>query len=230
MAANNSRTVLAFAAVLALAPVPAQATISRAMQFDDKVENAATIVLGKVVSQQSQWDASRTRILTRSTFQVEKTLKGMGGAPQITVVTPGGVVDGIAQEYVGIPRFAQGEEHVVFVRNTQSGPTVLYFEQGAYRVAENDRGDRIVHPLVSTAVLVDTQRGTAVAPERPRTLREFEGEVRAAQGRREAHRMKILKEQRQQASLSNQLRRNAPLVILALLGALIATWQFVKRS
>jgi hypothetical protein len=229
MAANNLRISLTFAAALALVPVTAKATISRAMQFDDKVENAATIVLGKVVSQQSQWDASRSRILTYSTFHVEKTLKG-ANAQQVTVITPGGVVGDVAQEFVGVPRFAQGDEHVVFVRNTKAGPTVLYFDQGAYRVAENDRGDRIVHPLVSNAVLVDTQRGTAVAPERPRTLREFEGEIRGAQGRREAYRMKMLEKQRQEASLTNQLRRNAPLVILALLGALFATWQFFKRS
>lgn len=229
MAANNFRIPLALAAALALVPVTAEATITRAMKFDDKVEKAAAIVLGKVVSQQSGWDANHTRILTRTTFQVEKTFKGTQGQ-QVTLVTPGGVVGDIAQEYIGVPRFAPGGEHVVFVRNTNSGPTVLYFEQGAYRVAPDDRGERIVHPLVSTAVMVDTQRGVAVAPEHPRTLREFEGEIRAAQGRREAYRMKMLEEKRQQASLGNQLRRNAPLVILALLGALFASWQFFKRS
>jgi len=228
MAANNFRIPLTLAAALALAPVTAQATISQAMQFDVKVEKAAAIVLGKVVSQQSGWDASNTRILTRTTFQVEKTLKG-GAAQQITLVTPGGAVGDIAQEYVGVPRFAQGEEHVVFVRNTSAGPTVLYFEQGAYRIAETDRGERMVHPLVSSAVLVDTQRGIAVAPEHPRTLREFEGEVRASVGRLQAHRMKMLQQQKQQASLSSQLQRNAPLVILALLGVIFATWQFFKR-
>ncbi len=229
MAANNFRIPLALAAALALVPVTAEATITRAMKFDDKVEKAAAIVLGKVVSQQSGWDANHTRILTRTTFQVEKTFKGTQGQ-QVTLVTPGGVVGDIAQEYIGVPRFAPGGEHVVFVRNTNSGPTVLYFEQGAYRVAPDDRGERIVHPLVSTAVMVDTQRGVAVAPEHPRTLREFEGVIRAAQGRREAYRMKMLEEKRQQASLGNQLRRNAPLVILALLGALFASWQFFKRS
>lgn len=228
MAANNYRLPLALAAALALVPVTAQATISKAMQFDEKVEKAASIVLGKVVAQRADWDANRTRILTHTTFQVEKTLKG-GNAQQVTLVTPGGVVGDIAQEYVGIPRFSQGEEHVVFVRNTKSGPTVLFFEQGAYRVEADDRGERVVHPLVSSAVLVDTQRGVAVAPERPRKLRDFEHEIRAANGRREAHRMKMIEDQRRQASLSNQLRRNAPLVILALLGALLATWQFFKR-
>ena len=61
------------------------------------------------------------------------------------------------------PRFREGEETCCsFV--TEVGATVLYLEQGAYRVNANDRGDRVVRPLVSNAVLVDTQRGQAVAP------------------------------------------------------------------
>ncbi|HYO75827.1 MAG TPA: hypothetical protein VE010_05140 [Thermoanaerobaculia bacterium] len=229
MASNNHRIALTFAAALALAPVVAEATISQAMKFDDKVENAAAIVVGKVVSQESRWDAEHKRILTYSTLQVEKTLKG-AGATQTTIVTPGGVVGDIAQEYVGIPRFQVGEEHVVFVKNTRAGQTVLYFDQGAYRVAENDRGDRIVHPLVTNAVLVDSQRGVAVSPESPRPLREFEQQVRETGKRREAYRMEMIEKQRQQASFWNQIQENKVLVILALLGAMLATWQFFRRS
>jgi len=228
MTSNNSRFALVLAAALALLPVTAEATIAQAMEFDAKVEKAASIVVGKVVAQRSQWDASRDRILTWSTFRVEKTLKG---APiqETTIVTPGGVVDDVAQEYVGVPRFAVGDEHVIFVRNTNAGPTVLYFEQGAYRVAQNDRGDRIVHPLVSNAVLMDTQRGVAVAPERPRTLREFEGQVRES-SRREAVRMKMIQQRKAEASFWGQIQRNKLLVALALLGALLATWQLLKRQ
>lgn len=229
MAINNSGLALTFAAVLALAPVAAEATISRAMEFDNKVENAAAIVIGKVVSQESRWDTANRRILTYSTLQVEKTLKGTQAA-QTTIVTPGGVVGNIAQEFVGVPRFRVGDEHVVFVRNTSAGPTVLYFDQGAYRVA-SERGERMVYPLVSNAVLVDTQRGMAVAPEHPRSMRDFESRIRASHERRQRYRMELIeRERKQQASFWNQVQRNKPLVILALLGAIIASWQLYKRS
>ncbi|MDQ3282748.1 MAG: hypothetical protein M3Q69_15200 [Acidobacteriota bacterium] len=174
-------------------------------------------------------DEANHRILTYSTFRIEKTLKGMP-AQEITVVTPGGTIGNIAQDFVGVPRFRQGDEHVVFVRNSTAGPTVAYLEQGAYRVVKDERGERMTDPLVSTAVLVDTQRGVAVAPEHPRTLRAFEQEVRDAMGRREVLRMKVLEEQKRQASIWGQLQRNKLLVSLALLGAIIATWQYLKRS
>lgn len=223
------RASLVLVALLALAPRPAQATIARAIEFDAKVENASAIVLGRVVAQESRWDEARNWILTYSTFEIEKTIKG-APAQRITIVTPGGTVGTIAQNVVGIPRFQQGDEHVIFVRNSRVGPTVLYFDQGAYRVAR-EGNDRVVTPLVSNAVLVDTQRGTAVAPEHPRSLREFEGRVRDTMRKREAIRMKMLEQsKREQASLWNQIQRNRLLVALALIGVALATWQVVKRS
>jgi hypothetical protein len=229
MATNNQRTALAFAAVLALTPITAEATISRAVKFDEKVDRAASIIVGRLVSQESNWDANRQRILTYSKFQVEKTLKG-SAAKEITIVTPGGTVGDIAQDYVGVPRFRTGDENVVFVRNTTLGPTVLYFDQGAYRV-DKDGEERIVTPLVSSAVLVDVQNGMAVTPESPRLLRDFEGSVRESINRRETNRMRMIEQKkREEATLWSQVKRNKVLVIVALLGALLATWQLVKRT
>lgn len=230
MTSNNQRTALAFAAVLAFMPVAAEATIARAVKFDEKVDKAAAIVVGKVVSQQSAWDAKHERILTYSKFQIEQTLKGVP-AQEITIVTPGGTVGDIAQDYVGVPRFNAGGEHVVFVKNTAAGPTVLYFDQGAYKVEKDSRGDRIVTPLVTSAVLVDSQRGAAVAPESPRSLRDFQGSIRESVRRREAVRMEMIEQKkREEASLWNQIKRNKLLVTIALLGVMLATWQLVKRS
>jgi hypothetical protein len=230
MVANNQRTALAIAAVLALAPMTAQATISRAVKFDEKVDQAASIIIGRIVSQESSWDAGRQRILTRSKIAVEKTLKG-SRAEEITIVTPGGTVGDIAQDYVGVPRFQTGDENVVFVRETRAGPTVLYFDQGAYRVEKNSGGERIVTPLVSSAVLVDVEHGVATAPETPRSLRDFENSVRTSIGRHEMNRMRLIdQKKREQATFWSQVKRNKTLVVLALLGGLLATWHLVKRS
>ncbi|HEX6085354.1 MAG TPA: hypothetical protein VF266_12565 [Thermoanaerobaculia bacterium] len=221
---------LGFAALLLLLPVTASATITRAVDFDEKVEHAASIVVGKCVAQESRWDATKNWILTYSTFTVEKTLKGQP-TQQITIVTPGGTVGNLTQDVIGVPKFQQGEENVVFVRNSQAGPTVLYLEQGNYKVRKDDRGDRLVEPAVTAAVMVDTGRGTAVQAEGPRKLRDFEGAVRDTVRRREVMRMQVLEQQKkEQASFWNQLQRNRVLVVLAVLGVLLATWQFAKRS
>jgi len=229
MASNNPRLALAFAAAVTFVPVAAKATIAEAMKFDDKVEQASSIVVGKVVKQESRWDESKRRILTYSTIQVEETLKG-NQAGQTVIVTPGGQVGDVAQAFVGIPRFNVGDEHVVFTRNTHAGPTVLFFEQGAYRVESDGRGEKIVRPLVSSAVLMDTQRGVAVAPEHARPLREFTKEVRDSGRRIEAVRAKMIEQQRAEASFWGTIKRNKLLVILALAGALLASWQLLRRQ
>lgn len=223
-----ARLPYSLAAFLILAPVAAEATIARAVKFDEKVDTAASIVVGTVVDQESRWDDQHKWILTYSTIRVEKTLKG---APEqeLTIVTPGGKVGTIVQEVIGVPQFREGEENVVFVRDTEAGKTVAFLEQGNYKVVAGANGERMAIPAVSSAVLVDTGRGTAVTPEAPLSLRAFEGNVRETVRRREVMRMEMLEKQKKEASIGSVLQRNAGWVALALLGALIASWQLYKR-
>ena len=229
MATKSLRITLALAAVLSLLPLSAEATLAEAKSFDDKVENASAIFLGRLVSKESRWDNAHRWILTYNRFQIDKSLKGLP-AREMTLVTPGGTVGNMTQDAVGIPKFDVGDEHVLFVRNTQAGPTVLYFEQGAYQVVADQRGDKMVVPTVSSAVLIDTQAGKAVAPESPRSLREFEGLVRDTVKRRDAIRMEMIeKRKKEEASIWRTVKRNRALVLLAIFGAVLATIQLARR-
>src|SRR5690348_12924641 len=138
-----ARTSLLLGAVtlaVSLAATDAYATLQRAVNFDDKVDQAAAIVLGKVVRTKSQWDPSHRWILTYSTFAVEHKVKGTAPA-EVTVVTAGGTVGDVVQSTIGIRPFREGDENVIFIKNTAAGLTVLYFDQGAYDV-KNDHGEK----------------------------------------------------------------------------------------
>jgi hypothetical protein len=230
MTANNRLIASAFAAALSLLPVSAGATLMRAASFDEKVENAQSIVLGRCIKTESRLDPTGRWILTYSTFRVEKSLKG-GPATEVTVVTPGGHVGNRYQDTIGVPDFKAGDERVLFVKNAKVGPTVLYMDQGAYEVAKDDRGEKIIIPVASDAVKVDAQRGLAVAPESARSLRAFENDVRISLRRSEVQRMQVIERERakQQASIGSVLSRNKLLIALALLGAALATWQLLRR-
>lgn len=182
MTTNNRLLSLVAATAIAgttLLSSTASATVAQAVPFEEKVDNAAGIVLGKVVSNRSQMDPTGRWIITYSTIRVEKAMKGQA-ASEVTVVMPGGRVGTLNQSTIGIPAFHEGDERVVFLKQTKLGPTVLYFDQGAYDVTKDERGERIVAPVQSDAVHIDTQRGMAVASEEPKTLKEFEGAVAAA--------------------------------------------------
>ncbi|HKO58327.1 MAG TPA: hypothetical protein VJ276_20855 [Thermoanaerobaculia bacterium] len=231
MTPNNRLLLAAALASAALLSAPhAKASLARAVDFDTKVADAESIVLGKVVRTESRWDAGHRWILTYSTFRVEKALKGVAGS-EVTLVTPGGQVGNVGQSTVGIPEFREGDENVVFVKQSQAGPTVLYFDQGTYEVTR-DGNQRMVTPVSTDAVVVDTQRGMAVTPEQPRTLAQFEAEVKRAE-HGALQRMELIRQrERQQAeanSLSSIILRNKLLIALALVGMAVATWQIVKK-
>src|ERR1043166_9545562 len=214
---------------VSLAATDAHATLQRAVAFDDKVDQAVAIVLGKVVRTHSQWDPSHRWILTYSTFTVEQTMKGTAPA-EVTVVTPGGTVGNVVQSTIGIRPFREGDENVIFIKNTTAGPTVLYFDQGAYDVTD-DHGQKMVAPVATDAVHLDTQRGAIVEPEHVRTLSEFARDVNDSIERTRANKMELVRnrQKQQQASLMETLLKYNLLVALALIGTLLATSHFFRH-
>jgi hypothetical protein len=214
---------------VSLAATDAHATLQRAVAFDDKVDQAVAIVLGKVVRTHSQWDPSHRWILTYSTFTVEQTMKGTAPA-EVTVVTPGGTVGNVVQSTIGIRPFREGDENVIFIKNTTAGPTVLYFDQGAYDVTD-DHGQKMVAPVATDAVHLDTQRGAIVEPEHVRTLSEFARDVHDSIERTRANKMELVRnrQKQQQASLMETLLKYKLLVALALIGTLLATSHFFRH-
>jgi hypothetical protein len=220
---------LAAAVIALLLPIAAEATLARAATFDEKVENANAIVLGKCMNQRADWDNDHRWILTYSTFKVEKAMKG-SLQQQVTIVTPGGAVDGVHQDTIGMPSFREGGDNVLFIRNTAAGPTVLYFDQGAYDVVADAKGNRIVQPVATDTVHIDTQRGLAVGPEGARPLPQFEGEVNSSLRRTAAQRMELIRPKaRKQASLGEILQRNRLLVMLAAFGLFLSAGQLFRR-
>lgn len=174
---------MTFAAIVALmisfSPM-AHATLARAVSFDEKVSSADNIVLGTCVRQHSTFDPSGRWIVTYSTFAVSKSYKG-NSAPEVTIVTPGGSVGSLHQETVGVPHFGEGDVNVLFIHQDRVGPTVLFFDQGAYRVVPGADGGSLVAPVESGLVLIDDQTGQAKSTrdEGVKSLREFETKIDA---------------------------------------------------
>lgn len=230
---SNNRTISLAALVLAgsalLFASRANASLYEAATFDEKVNDAAAIVVGKVIKKETRYDADKRWILTYTTFRVEKTLKG--GAPaEVTIVTPGGRIGDVTQNTVGIPVFDQDQESVVFLKNTRLGPTVLYHDQGAYDLVKDSRGERVVKPVASDAVLLDTQRGVAVAPESTRSLRQFETEIRGAERRARIQMEMVRGRKVQQPTFWTFVGNNRWLILIGALGVMLATIQLIKRS
>jgi hypothetical protein len=233
MTTNNRLAPLAALLLVVLAVPAAHAAIAQAATFDEKVDHSASIILGKCVKTEARYDPTGRWIVTYATFAVEQSMKGSAGA-EVTIVTPGGSVNGIHQETIGVPVFQAGDEHVVFLRNTRLGPSPLYFDQGTYNVAADEHGQKMIVPMPSNVIHIDTQRAMAVAPaDEPRTLDAFKAAVnesmRGTQRRLEMNAMAKVPKTKLQTSIWSTLAANKLLVGLALIGIAVAAWQLWRR-
>ncbi|MEA2166173.1 MAG: hypothetical protein QOK37_4300 [Thermoanaerobaculia bacterium] len=233
MTTNNRIVAIVALLLVALAVPAAHAAVAQAATFDEKVDNAAAIILGKCVKTEARFDPTGRWIVTYATFAVEQSMKG-SAAGELTVITPGGVVNGIHQETIGVPAFQTGDEHVLFLRNTRLGPTPLYFDQGTYNVAAGDHGEKLIVPMPSNVIHIDSQRAMAVAPaDEPRTLSTFKQAVnesmRGTAKRMQMSAMPAETRRKAETSIWKTLTSNKLLVALALVGIAIAAWQLWRR-
>jgi len=232
MIPNNRLIALLALITIALAVPAANAAVAQAATFDEKVDNAAAIFLGKCVKTEAKFDPTGRWIVTYATFNVEDTMKG-NALGQVTVVTPGGSVNGIHQETIGVPAFHEGDEHVLFLKNTRLGPTPLYFDQGTYNVAAGEHGEKMIVPMPSNVMHIDTQRAMAVvAPtDEPRTLDSFKRAVSdSMKGTPQRMQMNAMQAKaKPQKSIWSTVAENKLLVMLALAGIALAAWQLMRK-
>lgn len=149
-----------------------QLTQSSALIFHGRVERVVTRDLGT---------QGRHRILTHTRFTVLDVLKGDSSLKHVDLVQPGGTVAGYRLEVPGMPRFAEGDEVVLFLEWRGRGYAVCGAKQGVFRVVSGADGTRVVQREtdgMSLLVASDTQPDPDELRQRPLPLSEFFDVVR----------------------------------------------------
>ena len=118
----------------------------KAMNTDALTSEAEIIVVGKVGGVVSAWNHDRTRIESKVSVSVEQTIKGSVTGNSVTVVTPGGEIDGVGEWYSHTARFGQDENIVLFAKKDNGGRyRVAGGEHGKISVAKDSRtGNKII--------------------------------------------------------------------------------------
>jgi hypothetical protein len=173
------RSVAAIVVLAAMSGV-LHATVSVPVEFGAMVRDSQLVVHGRVIDVRSQQTTDRRSIETVVTMSVTEALKGRPGG-DVTFRMPGGEVGRYRRVMVGVPRFAPGDEVVVFLRGGAPAlPTVFGLEQGLFRVTPGPDGRATVAPAPITAPAsgsVRVVRGDAA--RRPVALETFVRDVRA---------------------------------------------------
>jgi hypothetical protein len=176
--------VLAVIAPLLLSGA-APASLIKSMDLAELTAGAGRVVLGEVLSVQSQWDAGHRTIFTRVEIQVAETWKGPatpGG--RLTVFQPGGSVGDIEMRVHGLRSFQPGERAVLFLSAGDPAYTIG-LGQG-HRPLRFDEGRRgwVVDPGDRSAAYEPAQKTAGsgsrlVAPDGVVTLEDLRKNVRA---------------------------------------------------
>jgi hypothetical protein len=85
------------------------------LSLEELACEADSVIIGTVVSSQSQWNNDRSAIYTTVIVAMENHLKGNPLPDRVTVIVPGGEVDGIIQIVSDTPFFEPGEEVILFL-------------------------------------------------------------------------------------------------------------------
>jgi hypothetical protein len=130
--------------VLALASVPARASVARRLALDELSLASDAIVVGRCQSVQSHWNDAHTQIVTEAVYTTLGVEKGQVGR-QFSVVALGGVAGDIGMVIIGMPTFSVGREEVLFLSASPTGAwRCVGMSQGQFIVQTTAAGERRV--------------------------------------------------------------------------------------
>ena len=135
-----TKTLLLALAFVAFLPV--YGTSVPRLSFEELVSQSQVVAHGRVASIRVAWDIRHENIWTHYGIVLEEALKGSPGRV-LEIQEPGGELDGVRMEIVGAPRYALGEEVVVFASSTTIGLRTCGWGQGRF-VVEGRPGQRRV--------------------------------------------------------------------------------------
>jgi hypothetical protein len=143
--------------------LPTGATTLVRMSLSQLVQASSVVVQGQVVARTARLNASRTRIMTYTTVQVEKALKGN---PPSTVIIeqPGGTVGNFHVHVPGAAQLRPQAQYVLFLEPVAGSSGTFHtvgMMQGAFRVYR-ERNSAQLHILLPLGALSTGTQATTI--------------------------------------------------------------------
>ena len=151
---NNTIAILSsvtFRAILVLLIPVTLWSQPKKPKTDQLAQEADVIIVGKVGQLASEWNEDKSRIQTRVTISVDETIKGTVADQSISLVIPGGEIDGVGEWYSHSVRFEREENVVVFAKKDN---------EGRFRIPAGEHGKFLIMKDKSTGAKIIPNIGT----------------------------------------------------------------------
>jgi hypothetical protein len=166
------------------ASVSVQATTLVHLSLEQLSQASSDVVRGRVVGQETRWNSSHTQILTFTTVEIERTLKGNPGHSMV-IEQPGGSLGNIRVRVPGTVSFRPGGSYFLFLEpagaNTSSRQLVG-MAQGAYRIYRHPQTnqERVIRPFGGLFYGSRDKRSSSIPLAQTISARKFLREVSEA--------------------------------------------------
>lgn len=147
-------SMLALVFAISLIASTASATVMKYAGLEELIEISDVIVQGTVAEQKVYFDEAQGRVVTDTTFKVERTF--MGKVDQkITIQQWRGTHKGITTEIPGDPNFEKGEEVIVFLHRGPEGVVALSaMGQSKYSIFPTAQGKLVSRNFSDLSILL----------------------------------------------------------------------------
>ncbi|MEM7480402.1 MAG: hypothetical protein AAF481_04455 [Acidobacteriota bacterium] len=169
---------LSLGLVLAVAlALSASASTFVAQSQDDLLRESTAVVEGTVLTVDSFWNETNQIIVTEAQVQIDDEILGKADSI-VTVRTYGGEVDGFRVEAHGFPTFEPDQKVLMFLQPDDHGThKVTGYQQGLYRVVENDAGVAMAIPAVELETNLVTLDGLKASLPAAQNLDELKTSI-----------------------------------------------------
>jgi hypothetical protein len=164
--------------------IGARGTTLARMSIEQMARSAQFVVRAHCVANSVAWDAGE--IWTFTTFAVDEKWKGPDAVnpnSYVSVRLLGGTVGNLTSTVSGVPRFASGEEVVLFLERTARGDfSIVSWMQGTFRVRRDTRtgADIAIQDAASFETFEPSIRQFRAAGARNMQIDELRARVAAA--------------------------------------------------
>ena len=138
------------------------------------------IVRGDVRAIDSRWNADRTLIVTDISLWIGESFKGAARG-QIIVTLPGGRIDDLVLDVVGVPSFALEEEVVLFLQRGEDDNFLIPdLYQGKFRLTTEEDGTTWLSNDHSTLPQLLPGRASSLTSSERMPFESFRSELESA--------------------------------------------------
>jgi hypothetical protein len=169
---------LALAAVLVL---PADASTFLNMDHRQLLAESDAVVVGRVLSVDSFWNAEHTMIVTEVSVEIQENVVGRALDSVVKIRTYGGQVESYRIEAHGFPTFNVEDHVLVFLGRDDNDPEafkVVGYRLGQYNLVSDGSGRTTAVPALEGGVRLLSADGVAAPRPVPVDLDEFKAQLR----------------------------------------------------